>query len=457
VGEGERHRPVRGSSRLSLRRWSLWSLSRPVVVYILTVEALAVIAAASTISVMPVTANHWLWFVLLLLGSTVYLEAASGIERIREVSAEGQPYVHLLSVWLFAGVLLLPPALLCALIVFGYLHSWVRVYRLRALVHRKVFSAATVVLGCLAAYWVLHSVYSGASTSFASALDGPRGLLAVVAAGVVYRVVNHGLVVAVILATNLDRPVRAALGPPTDQLMLAGAVGLGSGIAVVMIARPWWTPLLIVTVLALHTGLLMPQFRDASRSDAKTGLFDAVFWAKLVSDELDRSRRLGGTTAVLLLDLDHFKRVNDAYGHLAGDMVLRGVADALKRSVRGHDMVGRYGGEEFAIVMPGLGLADVRTAAERVRAAVADLSVTVCDLDQVERVVSGLTASIGAAVFPIHGGDRTSLLVAADSALYDAKTAGRDCTRVAGEVRSIPSAREPSELGLPSHYPDQVS
>jgi diguanylate cyclase (GGDEF)-like protein len=405
-----------------------------------------------------VTAKHWLWFSLLLLGSTVYLEAASGIERIREVAAEGQPYVHLLSVWLFAGVLLLPPPLLCALIVLGYMHCWIRVYRMRALVHRKVFSAATVVLGCLAAYWVLHSVYSGNTAPFASALDGPEGLFAVVAAGVVYRVVNHGLVVAVILATNLDRPVRSALGPPTDQLMLAGAVGLGSGIAVVMIARPWWTPLLIVTVLALHTGLLMPQFRDASRSDAKTGLFDAVFWAKLVSDELDRSRRLGGTSAVLLLDLDHFKQVNDEYGHLAGDMVLRAVADALKRAVRGHDMVGRYGGEEFAIVMPGLSLADVRTAAERVRSAIAALSVTVFDLDQVEQVVTGLTASIGAAVFPVHGGDRTSLLVAADAALYDAKTAGRNCTRIAGETpRAIPSARRPTELGLSSHYPDQVS
>jgi GGDEF domain-containing protein len=79
-----------------------------------------------------------------------------------------------------------------------------------------------------------------------------------------------------------------------------------------------------------------------------------------------------------------------------------------------------------------------------VRTAVAAVSVTVFDLDQVERVVTGLTASIGASVFPVHGQDRTSLLVAADAALYEAKTAGRDCTRVAGEAsRSIPSARQP--------------
>ena len=463
VGGRDNSNPVQGKKRLSPRHWRLWSLSRPVVVYILTVELLAISAATGTISLVPVSRMHWLWFGLLLLGSIIYLEAASGIERIREVGAEGTPYVHLLSVWLFAGVLLLPPPLLCALIVLGYLHSWARVYRFRALAYRKVFSAATVVLGCLGAYMVLHLAYPESHVSFTGALDGPTGLLVVVAAGAAYRVINHGLVVIVILATNLDRPVRAAVGPATDQLMLAGAVGLGSGIAIVMTARPWWTPLLIVTVLALHTGLLMPQFRDASRSDAKTGLFDAVFWAKLVSDELDRSQRLGGTLGVLLLDLDHFKRVNDGYGHLAGDVVLRAVADAIKHSVRGHDMVGRYGGEEFAVVLPGMGTEDVRGAAERVRAAVAGLTVAVPDLHGRTRMIGGLTASVGAAVFPEHGTDRTSLLLAADAALYDAKTAGRDCTRIAGETPkpALPEARKPGpylpRLGLVRDDTDKVS
>ncbi|WP_243867102.1 GGDEF domain-containing protein [Actinophytocola oryzae] len=419
------------------------------VVFVLIVEAVTLVTAASTVTVVPVTRTHWLWFVLLVVASVACLEAAKGMERMREDTVEGTPYVNLLSVWMFAGVLLLPPPLLCALVTLGYLHSWVRVYRFEAPAHRKVFTAASVMLGCLAAYWVLHSVYSGVAETFAAALDGPAGLLAVVAAAVVYRAVNYGLVVAVILATNLDRPVRTALGPATDQLMLAGAVGLGCGVAVVMTARPWWTPLLIVTVLALHTGLLMPQFRDASRNDAKTGLLDAMFWAKLVTDELARARRMDCTVGVLLLDLDHFKRVNDGYGHLAGDMVLRAVADAIKRTVRGRDRVGRYGGEEFAIVLPGLGVDDVRQAAERVRATVAELSVTVFDFDGEEKDVTGLTASVGAAVYPVHGGDRTSLLLAADAALYGAKTAGRDCTRVSGEHSGkMPATRRPPGIQL---------
>jgi diguanylate cyclase (GGDEF)-like protein len=421
-------------------------------VFVLTVEAIAVLAAASTVAAVPVTRLHWLWLGLLVLASVVCLEAAAGMERMREDIVEGKPYVNLLSVWVFAGVLLLPPPLLCLFVALGYLHSWIRVYRFEAMAHRKVFTAATVMLGCLTAYWVLHSIYSAAGVPFATALEGPTGLLAVIAAGIVYRVVNYGLVVAVILATNLDRPVRSALGPASDQLMLAGAVGLGSGVAVVMTARPWWTPLLIITVLALHAGLLMPQFRDASRNDAKTGLLDAMFWAKLVTDELARARRTNRTVGVLLLDLDHFKQVNDGYGHLAGDMVLRAVADAIKRSVRGRDRVGRYGGEEFAIVLPGLGIDDVRQAAERVRKTVADLSVTVFDFDGEERDVGCLTASVGAAVFPMHGTDRTSLLLAVDAALYDAKTSGRDCSRIAGErpthgATDIELARRPRRIG----------
>ncbi|MFL6120477.1 diguanylate cyclase [Actinophytocola sp.] len=438
-----------GDVRFSPRHWHLWRRSRPVIAFILIVEALAVAAMASTATAMPVTRFHWLWFGLLATASAVCLESAIGLERIRDADDDGEPHAHLLSVWAFAGVLLLPPSLLCGLILLGYLHHWARVYRYEVPTHRKVFTAATVVLGGLAAYWVLYSVYPG--ESFVGALDGPRGLLVVIAAAVVYRVVNYGLTVAVILATHLDRPVRDALGAPSDQLMLFGAVGLGCGVAVVMTARPWWTPLLIVTVLALHAGLLMPKFRDASRSDAKTGLFDAVFWAKLVTDELARTRRTNGTLGVLLLDLDHFKLVNDAYGHLAGDMVLRAVADALRRTVRGRDRIGRYGGEEFAIVLPGVGVDDVSKAAERVRAAVAGLAVSVFDFDSEEKVVSGLTASVGAAVYPVHGTDRTSLLLAADAALYAAKTAGRDCTRVAG-------ARDPSvTLRFSGRYPDQTS
>lgn len=426
-------------------------------VYILSVEFAAVAVVLATAWLAPVTSQHWIWFGLLVLASTVHLEAARGMERLREIAAEGTPYHHLQTVWFFAAILLLPPPLMCALLVVSYTYNWVRVYRRRAVVHRKIFSGATVVLASAAAYTVLVAVYPTHTEPFATALDSARGLATVVAAAALYRLVNYGLVVFVIVATNPDRPPRMALGHASDQLMIAGAIGLGGGIAVMVAAHPWWTPLLVVTVFALHTGLLMPQFRDASRTDAKTGLFESVFWCKLVSDELDRARRLDGELGVLLLDLDHFKRVNDRYGHLAGDAVLRAVADAIKHSVRGHDMVGRYGGEEFSVVLPGLGAEDVLVTAERIRAAVATLRVSTPDLDGTERVVLGLTASVGAAVFPDHGEDRTTLLLAADAALYEAKDSGRDRTRVAGTGPRGASAPNVVPLPTQSTVPSQGS
>ncbi len=439
--------PVRGVKRFSPGRWSLWSLSRPAVIFVLVTQAAALATVAGTITLAPVDRDDWIRFLLLVVASVTHLEAASGMERIREVSSEGAPHTHLQSVWFFAGVLLLPPPLIAALLTVSYLHSWVRVYRRRAVAHRKVYSMATVVLGCAAAYAVLAAIYPDLGTPFATELDGPLGLVAVVAAGALYRLVNYGLVVLVILVTNPDRPARKALGPASDQLMIAGAVGLATGFAVVMTTRPWWTPLLVVTVLALHLGLLLPQFRDASRTDSKTGLFAPTFWAELTADELDRARRLDGRLGVLLLDLDLFKRINDRHGHLAGDAVLRAVAEAIRHSVRGHDMVGRYGGEEFAVVLPGLGADDVLATAERIRTSVASLEVSVRDLDGSERTIGGLTASVGAAIFPDHGEDRTTLLLAADAALYEAKDAGRDCTRVAGMPRPLlPGARQPQEL-----------
>ncbi|MGH3758262.1 GGDEF domain-containing protein [Actinophytocola sp.] len=418
-------------------------------VYILAVDVAALATVAGTITLAPIVREDWVCLGLLVIAAVAHGEASRGIERIREVISEGSPYTHLQSVWIFAAVLLLPPPLIAVLLVISYTHSWMRVYRRRAVVHRKVFSVATVVLACAAAYAVLAAIYPHHhGEPFATALDGPLGLVAVVAAGALYRLVNYGLVVLVILLTNPDRPARKALGHASDQLMIAGAVGLATGFAVVMTTRPWWTPLLIITVLALHTGLLLPQFRDASRKDAKTGLFDPTFWAELAADELDRARRLDGRLGVLLLDLDLFKRINDRHGHLAGDAVLRAVAEAIRHSVRGHDMVGRYGGEEFAVVLPGLGPEDVLVTAERIRAAIASVTVTAIDLDGMERTIGGLTASVGAAIFPDHGADRTSLLLAADAALYEAKAAGRDCTRIAGRPSSILSRTQ-----IPAHLP----
>jgi diguanylate cyclase (GGDEF)-like protein len=393
-----------------------------VLAYVVTVDGAASLVTLATARTTPVDVLAWTWLLLLAGGAVVHLEAAQGIERIRELSAEGSPHAHMQSVWLFAGVLALPAPLLVLLIAISFGHEWVRVYKRRAILFRKVFSAATVVLGCVAAQQVLGLF----SATRPLDITGPRGLVALALAGFVYWFVNYALVVVAIVLTNRQNTVRTALGHASDQLIIAASIGLGSGFAIIMTARPWLTPMLLLTVLALHMGLLLPQFRVAARTDSKTGLVDATFWHDMAGREIERARRLVSTVGVLILDLDHFKLINDTYGHLAGDRVLRAVADTLKHSVRSYDLVGRFGGEEFAVLLPGVSTDEVRATAERIRLEVASLRIAVVDRLGEDQVITGLTASVGAAVFPDIATELSPLLLAADEALYQAKNNGRD-------------------------------
>ncbi|NUT94100.1 MAG: GGDEF domain-containing protein [Saccharothrix sp.] len=416
------------------RRWALWSLPGGVLAYVVTVQVLTYAVLLATAVTTPVSTRSWTWLGVLLVASVVHLEAAQGIERVRELAAEGTPYTHLQSVWFFAGVLLLPIPLQAVLIAVSFTHEWFRVFRRRAVAHRKVFSACTVLLATAGSTLVLAAFYPGVDPGqpLVTALGGLRGVVALALAGLIYRLVNYALVVGAIIATNPDKPAHQALGPASDQLLIAAAIGLGYAVTLVMVHQPWTAPLLLVTILALHLGLLLPQFRAAARTDGKTGLVSAQWWHDQASAELDRARRLGGPVGVLMLDLDHFKRINDRFGHPAGDDVLRAVADAIRRAVRGTDLVGRWGGEEFAVLLPGVDTTGAAAAAERIRAMVSVLRVTTRDHTGQEVVVTDLTLSVGVGAFPATAATVAGVLLAVDAALYEAKNSGRDRIRLAG-------------------------
>ncbi|MGW5740818.1 diguanylate cyclase [Amycolatopsis sp. NPDC003861] len=405
------------------------ALPRGLVAYVGGIVGLTVVVVAATTAATSVTGADWAWLGLLLACAIAHLELTQGLERIRELP-EGTPYTHLQSTWYIAGLLLLPPPLQAILIAVTFTYEWFRVFARRAPVHRKVFSASTVVLGVAGATLVLSAFYPAAAAPYIAVLDGPRGVAAIVLAGAIYRLVNYGLVVIAIIMDNRDQPAHRALGPASDQLIIAAAIGLGYVYALVATTRPWTLVFVLVLVIGLHLGLLLPQFQHAARTDRRTQLADPTWWHEVAERELDRARRLGDHVGLLLLDLDHFKQINDRFGHLAGDAVLRAVADALRGCVRGHgrDLVGRWGGEEFVVLLPGLDPAALTTVAERIRATVAGVTVDGTDRRTGDPAVITLTTSIGAAVFPDHGGNLTDLLRAVDDAVYRAKDRGRDRT-----------------------------
>ncbi|MFD0200263.1 MULTISPECIES: GGDEF domain-containing protein [Saccharothrix] len=393
--------------------------------YVLAVEVVAVVAVASVVTLTPVTGQHWLWFGVLAAAAVVHFEAARGLERVREIAAEGSPYAHPQSIWLFAGVLVLPPPLLAALVVVSYGYGWLRIYR-RSPLHRKVFSAATVLLACWAAGAILLAAHPDATLPHAAQLTGPVDLGALVAAGVAYWLVNLALVVGAILLSTPGRPGRDVLGPPSQQLVIAASIGLGTGLAVVLVTAPWVMPVLVVTMLGMHLGLLLPVYRTAARVDGKTGALTAVAWTEQAGAELTRAAATGVPVAVLLLDLDHFSEINNTRGHLAGDHALRAVAAELRRQVRDGDLVGRWGGEEFVVLLPRVDLATARRVAERIREAVRGPLTDVPTTNPGTGGTLRITASLGVAVFPAHGDTVDQLVLAADTALYRAKDNGRD-------------------------------
>lgn len=176
---------------------------------------------------------------------------------------------------------------------------------------------------------------------------------------------------------------------------------------------------------SLALGLVNLRLREKLRSqsvrDPLTALFNRRYLDESLEVEFARSVRSEQPIAVIMMDIDHFKIFNDTFGHDAGDVVLKEVAAVLARSTRRGDIAGRFGGEEFLLLMPGADAPRALARAETMRRSIASL-----DLRFGGQMLGKVTASFGVAVFPTDGDTRESLLHAADQALYAAKTAGRD-------------------------------
>ncbi len=172
-------------------------------------------------------------------------------------------------------------------------------------------------------------------------------------------------------------------------------------------------------------------------TDPLTGISNRRHLMETMKAEVRRSRRSKKSFAILMVDVDHFKKFNDMHGHIAGDTALKAVAEVLHAGTREIDQVARYGGEEFLVVLPDTDVAGAVAAAERIREKLAKRSVAVG-----KRSVK-LTVSTGVAEFPADGESSEALIVSADVALYQAKRRGRDRVVRASSGRSTTPATAP--------------
>jgi diguanylate cyclase (GGDEF)-like protein len=184
------------------------------------------------------------------------------------------------------------------------------------------------------------------------------------------------------------------------------------------------------TALALRNAWLLEEVREMADTDGLTGLDNRRSFELALDREVGRALRTGEQLTLVLLDIDHFKDLNDRHGHQVGDRVLRATGAALRAASREFDTAARYGGEEFVVLLPGCSSDQALVAAERFRAAVA----------AVDEEVS-ITASAGVATLPLNASDAAALVQAADQALYESKRRGRDVsTRSSAAGGPVPSA-----------------
>lgn len=168
------------------------------------------------------------------------------------------------------------------------------------------------------------------------------------------------------------------------------------------------------------------QLKHLSRTDRLTGLNNRGHWEEELKREYSRHRRYGSTAALVIFDIDHFKKVNDTFGHPAGDKVIQVVADVVRQEIRDTDIAGRYGGEEFVILLPDVDSAGARLFAERLRQTVEDLKVSY------EGQAIPFTISLGVADLAQSSNDHKQLIEWADHALYNSKRNGRNQVSVHG-------------------------
>jgi diguanylate cyclase (GGDEF)-like protein len=400
-------------------------------VVLVDVLAVGVLGSQLLLSPFAPPADWPLTLVVLAVAGVVSTEACLGVERRRQHNT-ASPHIDLSSVWIFAAAALLPEVLTAVVVLVVYAHLYFRAWRHTGVPpHRVVFSAAAIVLSAQAASAVIDTVDP------AERFQSATGLLVVGLAVVVYAAVNMLLVVVVMVLSGESRDMTTflqVLGRLDEAVLEFATLSMGALAAGAMAAfGSAYAVFVLPTLVVLHRTVLVRQLQEAADFDGKTGLLNASGWHVQASRALRRIERAEAQATVLVLDIDHFKVVNDRHGHLVGDQVLAAVAATVKDMVREEDLVGRFGGEEFVVFLMGLdGQHDPGAAhavAERIRGRIEALEVPV----EGSTPVRELTVSIGGATFPADGSELVDLIQGADSAMYAAKRAGRNTIRMGVE------------------------
>ena len=416
---------MRGASA-TLRGWPVFNGARRLAVYMLAANVAAVLLSLLAVLSSQPAPTEWAKLGLLCAVALVFEEISRRTSRL-QLRVGPDLNRDMTSVWGVAAAVALPLGMAAVLLGALGVYLWFRQSRPAGkALHRHCFNSANAILSSLAAGLALHALSQDSATSpWSVTIAAP-----IVVAIVVHTVVNRALASIALLLLHV--PASELIGSLHDNLVELATLCLGGLVALTVLYEPWLAVLVIAPMVTLQRGALVRELETAATTDAKTGLYNAVTWERVAQRELTRALRTNASTAVMIVDLDRFKLVNDRFGHLAGDLVLRGVGQRLTAEVREYDTVGRFGGEEFVAVLPSASDADALVVAERLRSRIHSLRVSDFVDDVHPEDDASLAISIGVATTPNDGTELTELLYAADAALYEAKALGRNRVRLAG-------------------------
>src|SRR6516225_3294351 len=424
----------------TVRKWAWWRLPWPLRCYV-GAAPLAMVVLIGYAAFQTTWRQSGLLKFLLLLGCALVSVAATP----RDAYYKSGMVRDFITAWVLPVAILLPPVY--AMIMPIPLYSLTQALSPRSVVYRRVFSAAAISLAYGAAA-VLFRVFpaSFAGPSIGAGVHALTWTLAVAVCEIVGGRINHLLIAG---ALKLSDPYVKLADLEFNREALQGDFAefdLGILITVVTAVNVVLAVFAVPTVLLARRFMMHAQLLEKSRIDTKTGLLNVSTWEAEAEREIARAVRTRSPLALAMIDIDHFKVVNDTHGHLVGDKALRAVAGALSEQLRSYDLAGRFGGEEFAILLPQTREAQALRIAERLRTHVASLTIPVGE-DAATGPCVRLTVSVGVAALDRIGPELTDLLAAADAALYLAKQAGRNQTRLATAgmptplAQAIPAAR----------------
>jgi diguanylate cyclase (GGDEF)-like protein len=413
----------RPASSLDPRAWAWWQLPVRLRWYVTLTPVAALTVFAIAVVNTRWTAQDLITFTILAVGGLVSVTATP-----RTVYKQGTLTHDFISAWVLPVAVLLPPAYAMVapipLLVMTQLHIY------RGLVYRMVFSAAVQGLAYCAGSVLFHAIPAAAAgPSIGTGRHALTWAAAVFACELVggwgHRLLIHA---AIKIADSSVRIGRNIVNPEALIGDLAEH-NLGIVITILLAVTPAFAIFAVPLWLLVRRFMVYPHLVARARIDGKTGLLNSSSWESEATTEIARTIRQGTPLSVALIDVDLFKQVNDKHGHLAGDVVLRAITDAISNQLRSYDLAGRFGGEEFVVLLPNASQTDAFRVAERLRAHVASLSIPVTD-DGVDGACVTVTVSIGVAALDSTRHELTNLVAAADAALYRAKREGRNRTRV---------------------------